>query len=328
MSRTKRRKGPTNQDKLIGKYPPSEPCSCDICLAYCRRPGWWTVEEAAKAITIGHANRMMLEISPELTFGVLSPAFKGNEGNIALQIFAGQGCTFLKDNRCELFGTGAQPLECRFCHHSRLGLGERCHRAIEKDWYTQEGQKLVIRWGEATGFFARQGLLLPVGFPQINREKNKEEQQMSEQAWQQLNEYNRTETDRIKELADRLTDKQLLTPMPAGWTVSAVLAHLAFWDIRAIKLIDLWRQNGVEYSAIDTDVINEVTRELFTGLPPRIAAQIAIAQAVALDQLIAELAAEPDFVEQIRTIGKNVILERYHHRRMHLGEIEQILMAQ
>lgn len=148
---------------------------------------------------------------------------------------------------------------------------------------------------------------------------------MNELAWQQLNENNQAETNRMKELAARLTDAQLLTPMPAGWTVSAVLAHLAFWDIRAIKLITLWRQNGVQYSALDTDVINEVTRELFIGLPPRVAAQIAIAQATTLDQVIAGLGAEPDFVERIRTVGKNVILERYHHRRLHLGEIERIL---
>lgn len=150
---------------------------------------------------------------------------------------------------------------------------------------------------------------------------------MSELTWQQMNENNQAETNRLKELATRLTDEQMLTPMPAGWTVAAVLAHLAFWDIRAIKLIALWRQNGVTYSALDTDVINEVTRELFIGLPPRTAAQIAIAQATTLDQVIAGLGAEPDFVEQIRTVGKNVILERYHHRRKHLGEIEQVLAA-
>lgn len=175
MSRTKKQRKPTNQNKLSEKYPPSKPCSCDICLAYCRRPGWWTVEEAAGAIEAGYANRMMLEISPELTFGVLSPAFKGNEGNIALQIFAGQGCTFLKDNPCELFGTGVQPLECRFCHHNRPGMGERCHRAIEKDWHTQAGQKLVIRWGESTGFFARQGLLLPANLTNTTGENKQGE---------------------------------------------------------------------------------------------------------------------------------------------------------
>jgi len=37
-------------------------------------------------------------MSPELSFGVLSPAFKGNETNVAIQVFADQGCTFFNDN--------------------------------------------------------------------------------------------------------------------------------------------------------------------------------------------------------------------------------------
>jgi hypothetical protein len=65
---------------LHDKYPPSEPCSCEKCVSFCQRPGWWTVEEADKAITAGFANRMMLEVALEEDFGVLSPAFKGNEG--------------------------------------------------------------------------------------------------------------------------------------------------------------------------------------------------------------------------------------------------------
>lgn len=137
---------------LFEKYPPSEPCSCEICVNYCSRPGWWTVEEAAKAIEAGYSNRMMLEISPELTFGVLSPAFKGNELKVALQAHSQNGCTFFQNNLCELFGTGFQPLECRFCHHTRQGLGQKCHSDIEKFWYTKEGQKLVIRWMKLTGF--------------------------------------------------------------------------------------------------------------------------------------------------------------------------------
>jgi hypothetical protein len=145
---------------LKEKYLPSEPCSCEICTSYCIRPGWWTVEEAEKAIDAGFAARMMLEISPEHDFGVLSPAFKGNEVNYALQIFSKNGCTFLKDGLCELFGTGLQPLECRFCHHDRKGLGPVCHSAIEKDWNTKRGKILIVNWGNITGFWKQQGLTI------------------------------------------------------------------------------------------------------------------------------------------------------------------------
>ena len=151
------------------KYPASEPCSCDICLTYCNRPGWWTVEQATRAIASGYADRIMLELSPELTFGVLSPAFKGNEGNIALQVFARQGCTFLKENLCELFGTGLQPLECRFCHHTRRGLGKKCHAAIEKDWQSRKGQQLIIKWNEITHVFERHGLMMNVNVDKVRK---------------------------------------------------------------------------------------------------------------------------------------------------------------
>ena len=145
---------------LKEKYPPSEPCSCDICKSYCLRPGWWTVEEAEKAVYAGLAHRMMLEISPERNFGVLSPAFKGNESNYALQIFAKNGCTFYINELCELFETGLQPLECRFCHHDRKGLGLKCHLDIEQDWKTKQGRKLIVKWGNIIGFWRRQGLIM------------------------------------------------------------------------------------------------------------------------------------------------------------------------
>lgn len=103
MSRTGRRHTTIS---FAEKYPPSEPCCCEVCLSYCRRPGWWTVAEAAGAIEAGYGERMMLEISPEFTLGVLSPAFKGCEKFFSLQAYANNGCTFLKDGLCELHGGG------------------------------------------------------------------------------------------------------------------------------------------------------------------------------------------------------------------------------
>jgi hypothetical protein len=142
----------SQKQTLREKYPPSEPCSCEICVNYCKRPGWWTVDEADQAINAGYARRMMLEMAPELTFGVLSPAFKGCEGAFALNEFSQNGCNFLTDSMCELFGTGVQPLECRFCHHDRLGEGGKCHLDIEKDWNTEAGIMLIERWIRVTRF--------------------------------------------------------------------------------------------------------------------------------------------------------------------------------
>ncbi len=99
----------------------------------------------------GYGNRMMLEIAPELTFGVLSPAFNGCEKFYATEQFSRNGCTFLKEDRCELYGTSYQPLKCRFCHHERRGLGLKCHADLEKDWETPDGQVLVERWIRQVG---------------------------------------------------------------------------------------------------------------------------------------------------------------------------------
>lgn len=141
--------------RLNDKYPPSESCSCETCRRFCARPGWWTVEEASKAIRAGYGNRMMLEMSPDRSFGVLSPAFKGCEQDFAMRRLASQGCTFLKNDLCELHGTGFEPLECRFCHHDRLGSGPKCHADLEKDWDSAAGRSLILKWSELTGFWKR-----------------------------------------------------------------------------------------------------------------------------------------------------------------------------
>ena len=148
---------------------------------------------------------------------------------------------------------------------------------------------------------------------------------MDKAEWLQVLEKNELECAHLERLAQTLTAEQLSRPMEAGWTVSAVLAHLAFWDIRASTLINKWRQTGVEPSAIDTDVINEVTRRLCLAIPPRAAAQLALDSALSLNGLLEEL--DPALIESIRTAGTTVHLDRFEHRGLHLGEIEKALSA-
>lgn len=145
--------------ELAVRFPPSAPCACEVCRAYCQRPGWWSVAEALRAFRQGYGRRMMLEIAPDRSFGVLAPAFRGCEGSFATNRMAGMGCTFLQDGRCELFNSGFQPLECRFCHHERAGQGPACHQALEQDWQTAAGHLLVQRWCRSSGLWACLDLL-------------------------------------------------------------------------------------------------------------------------------------------------------------------------
>lgn len=142
---------------LHTKYPDSRPCSCAVCLSYCKRPGWWTVAEASEALAAGYGPRMMLEMSPDLAFGVLAPAYKGCEREFGVRPARDPGCTFLIDDLCELHGTRLQPLECRVCHHERPGLGPRCHAEIGREWNTAAGRALVVTWSNQVNFWERIG---------------------------------------------------------------------------------------------------------------------------------------------------------------------------
>jgi hypothetical protein len=135
---------------------------------------------------------------------------------------------------------------------------------------------------------------------------------------------NARENALLRQLVEELSDEDLRMPMEAGWTVSAVLAHLAFWDQRAIILIDKWRMEGVGPSAMDTDVVNEAIRPLCLAIPPRQAASLAMRLADEVDKFIAGLT--PEMVEAIQVKGTTVKLRRADHRRTHLGEIEKALL--
>jgi len=113
------------------------------------------VDEAARALDARYGTRMMLEMGPSNAFAVLAPAFKGAEQDFATNLHADRACTFLVDDRCQLHGTGLQPLECRSSHHGRHGMGLRCHADLAKQWNSPAGRALVVQWSNRTEFWHR-----------------------------------------------------------------------------------------------------------------------------------------------------------------------------
>lgn len=55
---------------------------------------------------------------------------------------------------------------------------------------------------------------------------------------------NEEQLTRLRTLVDSLSDEELAAPMEAGWTVAAVLGHLAFWEHRIVTLVDRWGPDG------------------------------------------------------------------------------------
>jgi hypothetical protein len=139
---------------------------------------------------------------------------------------------------------------------------------------------------------------------------------------------NQTQLARLEALVSRLGDRELSRPLEAGWTVAGVLAHLAFWDYRIVTLLEAWGADGRGtppplYSETSVDWINDAGKPLCLGLPPRVAARLAVEAAVAADQRVAALSDAALAANQ--AAGSPISVLRAEHRREHLDEIERAL---
>lgn len=134
-------------------------------------------------------------------------------------------------------------------------------------------------------------------------------------------ERNRASTNRIRETA-ALSDEDMRTQVGEHWTVSIVLAHLAFWDRRGLYMLDLTERNG-KFFIPEVDIfVNDLSLPLWAAIPPREAGRIAIETAAALDQ---RLEAFPiAFLEEISAYRYRWV-DRSIHRNQHLDEAEAAL---
>jgi hypothetical protein len=137
-------------------------------------------------------------------------------------------------------------------------------------------------------------------------------------------EENARERERLKSLVGRLTDKELSIPLGDDWTIAAALAHLAFWDQRALVMLRNWKKSGVvEPSAIDIDVTNDSLLSTWLALPPRTAANLALSSAQEIDRELEQ--ASSDLITKIEGLGEKFRLYRSIHRKLHVDEIENVL---
>jgi hypothetical protein len=136
---------------------------------------------------------------------------------------------------------------------------------------------------------------------------------------------NARERKRLSMLVARVSDTDLARPLPAGWTVAAVLGHLAFWDQRILALLPrVERGEAVApVDEADVDWINDAVKPLLLALPPRQAAELAVAIADTVDERVASLS-DATAARCLATAGA-VSLRRAEHRREHLDEIEEAL---
>jgi hypothetical protein len=129
---------------------------------------------------------------------------------------------------------------------------------------------------------------------------------------------------RLRALIERLDRTGLARSVSPGWSVSALLAHLAFWDrFNAHR----WRSRlaGTQLPALDVldDLINDSALPAWNALPPESAARDALASAEEGDAFVAALT--PEITSRWLAEGRPRSLYRSEHRREHLDDIDRAL---
>ncbi len=134
-------------------------------------------------------------------------------------------------------------------------------------------------------------------------------------------ERNRASTERIHRMAS-LSDEEMRHPVGEHWTVSIVLAHLAFWDRRVMYVLDQTEANRKLFIPEIGIFVNDLSLPLWAAIPPRDAGRIAIENAEALDKRLE--AYSPALLEEIYAYNKRWV-DRSLHRGEHLDEAEAAL---
>ena len=137
---------------------------------------------------------------------------------------------------------------------------------------------------------------------------------------------NKTQLTRLQALLAGRSDAELARPMAAGWTVAGVLGHLAFWDQRALILLEHWekkRSAPPRNQEEDIDWMNDAAKPMLLAVPPRRAAELWLSIAQAVDAKAAGFS--DDLVARNAAAGTPVSLNRGAHRLDHLADLERAL---
>src|SRR3954462_15438104 len=103
---------------------------------------------------------------------------------------------------------------------------------------------------------------------------------------------NRSQTERLRRLVERLDAAMLAVRLPNGWTVAGALAHLAFWDRQRLCLMRRWAAGDPCSGAYDGDLFNETMQPLLELIPPERAAAAAVQAAEEVDALLLQVSDE------------------------------------
>ena len=127
--------------------------------------------------------------------------------------------------------------------------------------------------------------------------------------------------ERLSRFIEDASDEDLARTVEGEWTVSALLAHTAFWDRRAAWLLRRCRAGTCTPSPDNLDAINDSALPQWRLVPPRAAARGALQAADDIDSLVAD--ADEELLATLRK--HDIRYDRSGHRNSHLDQIERAL---
>lgn len=139
----------------------------------------------------------------------------------------------------------------------------------------------------------------------------------------EMAESNRTQTERLRQLAGRLTPAMLAVRLPRGWTVAVTLAHLALWDRQRLCLMRRWAAGEERHGGYDGDVFNEAFLPVLEAVAPDRAVALALQAAEEVDAFL--LAVPDEVVTMALARPDRPNLDRGSHRAYHLDRVDQAL---
>jgi len=133
--------------------------------------------------------------------------------------------------------------------------------------------------------------------------------------------------ERILALVDRLSDEELAAPQGDGWTIGALLGHLAFWDRVHVGRLRAALDAGADLPKPlpegSADAINGAGLPIWLALPGAAAILLFAEASSEVDAQIATF--DPATVERVRAGGLARTVERFRHRTDHGDVIEAAL---
>jgi len=137
-------------------------------------------------------------------------------------------------------------------------------------------------------------------------------------------ELNRVSRERMRAIANRCSDEDMLTRVGEHWTVAIVYAHIAWWDRRVMYVLDRTERDGSLFIPEIDIFVNDLSLPLWAAVPAREAVRIAMENAEAVDKRLEEY---PEaLLEEIHKYNKRWVV-RALHRNEHLDESDKALKS-